>query len=65
MLLVGAINSYLFQFLIGSLVTITDDPCEYVELPFQFLIGSLVTIQNIINPLPTGKFQFLIGSLVT
>ena len=56
----------MFQFLIGSLITITITiGGESMARGFQFLIGSLIT--NVFKTLPviSIRFQFLIGSLIT
>ena len=55
----------MFQFLIGSLVTITPIFYNFTLKLFQFLIGSLVTYIIYIILLYLLMFQFLIGSLVT
>ncbi len=55
----------MFQFLIGSLVTIGNKWIFTEEAVFQFLIGSLVTRNKEGFYAIKQLFQFLIGSLVT
>ena len=55
--------SFLFQFLIGSLESLTCKGFQICKVQFQFLIGSLESNRIIRDRDSNSQFQFLIGSL--
>ena len=54
-----------FQFLIGWLQTIINEPKRGIGKRFQFLIGWLQTVKAFFPTFPEYMFQFLIGWLQT
>jgi len=57
---------YMFQFLIGNLITVLKKRLEEMAESFQFLIGNLITDTYIqFMTTTTLGFQFLIGNLIT